>query len=176
MAIKAHNGSCNPADLRPFERNSRVHTDAQVDAVARSIEEFGFTRPVIIDSDGVILAGHCAVRAALKLGLKKVPYRRLVGLSDEQKRAYVIADNRIGDMSSWDKELLALELDELQALDYDLAPIGFDEIPGLDNGDGNSKTIGDDRYLLQLEFPTEKEMETVFAEMQERGIETVILQ
>lgn len=175
MTIQAHNGSCDPASLRPYERNSRVHTDAQVDAVCASIQEFGFTRPVIIDSDGIILAGHCAVRAALKLGLKKIPYRRLTGLSDEQKRAYVIADNRIGDMSSWDKELLALELDDLVALDYDLKPIGFTEIPSHTRGSG-TETIGADRFLLQLEFDNEKAMEAVFVEMQERGIETVILQ
>lgn len=113
--------------LIPYARNARTHDDAQVAQIAASIKEFGFTNPVLIDGDNGIIAGHGRVLAARKLGLDEVPCIELSHLSETQKRAYIIADNKIALNSGWDDELLALELTELDELDFDLDLTGFDE-------------------------------------------------
>ena len=112
--------------LIPYARNSRTHSDAQVAQVAASIREFGFTNPVLIDGADGIIAGHGRVMAARKLGLDKVPCIRLAHLSETQKRAYIIADNKLALNSGWDEEMLALELAELREVDFDLDLTGFD--------------------------------------------------
>ena len=119
--------------LIPYARNSRTHSEAQVAQIAASIREFGFTNPVLIDADGGIIAGHGRVMAARKLGLSEVPCIRLGYLSEAQKRAYVIADNKLALNAGWDEEMLALELVELGELDFDLDLTGFtqDEIDAL---------------------------------------------
>jgi hypothetical protein len=114
-------------DLIPYARNSRTHSDEQVAQVAASIREFGFTNPVLIDQDNGIIAGHGRVMAATRLKLDTVPCIRLSHLSDTQKRAYIIADNKLALNSGWDEEMLKLELQELQELDFDIDLIGFDE-------------------------------------------------
>jgi len=121
------------ADLIPYARNSRTHSDAQVAQIAGSIREFGFTNPVLIDTNNGIIAGHGRVMAAGKLGLDKVPCIRLAHLTDTQKRAYIIADNKLALNAGWDEEMLALELGELSDLDFDMDLIGFteDELAGL---------------------------------------------
>ena len=113
--------------LIPYARNSRTHSDAQVAQVAASIREFGFTNPVLIDAKDGIIAGHGRVMAARKLGLEKVPCIRLAHLSETQKRAYVIADNKLALNSGWDEEMLGLELADLREVDFDLDVVGFDE-------------------------------------------------
>ena len=113
--------------LIPYARNSRSHSDAQVAQVAASIREFGFTNPVLIDGADGIIAGHGRVLAARKLGLDKVPCIRLVHLSETQKRAYIIADNKLALNAGWDEEMLALELAELREVDFDMQITGFDE-------------------------------------------------
>lgn len=119
--------------LIPYARNARTHSDEQTAQIAGSIREFGFTNPVLIDGEGGIIAGHGRVMAARKLGLADVPCIRLAHLTAAQKRAYIIADNKLALNAGWDDTLLALELQELQALDYDLALTGFmgDEIDQL---------------------------------------------
>ena len=119
--------------LIPYARNSRTHSDEQVAQIAASIREFGFTNPVLIDGQDGIIAGHGRVMAARKLGLADVPCIRLAHLTEAQKRAYIIADNKLALNAGWDDTLLALELQELQALDYDLSLTGFmgDEIDQL---------------------------------------------
>lgn len=112
--------------LIPYARNSRTHSDAQVAQVAASIREFGFTNPVLIDAEDGIIAGHGRVMAARKLGLEKVPCIRLAHLTETQRRAYVIADNKLALNSGWDEEMLALELAELREVDFDLNIAGFD--------------------------------------------------
>ena len=111
--------------LTPYAHNSRTHSPAQIDQVAASIREFGFTNPVLIDGEGGIIAGHGRVMAARQLGMPEVPCIRLAHLTDAQKRAYVIADNKIALNAGWDSELLALELRELGDLDVDLGITGF---------------------------------------------------
>jgi len=114
------------AALIPYARNSRTHSDEQVAQVAASIKEFGFTNPVLIDNEGGIIAGHGRVMASRKLGMTEVPCIRLGHLTDAQKRAYVIADNKLAMNAGWDEKMLALEFKDLQALDFDLALTGFD--------------------------------------------------
>lgn len=115
----------NIDDLKAFARNSRTHSDDQVAQIAGSIKEFGFTNPVLIDGDGGIIAGHGRVMAARKLSMNQVPCLRLDGLSEAQKRAYVIADNKLALNAGWDLEMLRLELDELQKIGFDIALTGF---------------------------------------------------
>jgi hypothetical protein len=119
--------------LIPYARNARTHSDTQVGQIAGSILEFGWTNPVLIDEQGGIIAGHGRVLAANVLGQTEVPTITLSGLSDAQKKAYVIADNKLALNAGWDEELLRLEIQELAELDYDLNMTGFteDEIAAL---------------------------------------------
>lgn len=129
------------ANLLPYARNSRTHSPEQVAAVAKSIEEFGFTNPVLIRQDGTIIAGHGRVMAARQLGLVDVPCIRLSHLTDEQARAYVIADNKLAELAGWDDALLALEFFELGNLGFDLELTGFtqEEIDALTPGGPDDK-------------------------------------
>jgi ParB-like chromosome segregation protein Spo0J len=111
-----------PTDsLIPYARNSRTHSEAQVSQIAASIKEFGFTNPVLIDESGGIIAGHGRVMAARKLGMAEVPCITLAGLTESQRRAYVIADNRLAELAGWDSQMLALEMSELKLGGYDLS-------------------------------------------------------
>jgi len=112
--------------LIPYARNSRTHSDEQVAQIAASIREFGFTNPVLIDGAGGLIAGHGRVLGARKLGLAEVPCIRLAHLSEAQRRAYVIADNKLALNAGWDDEMLALELRDLQGMDFDLSLTGFE--------------------------------------------------
>jgi DNA modification methylase len=116
------------AELAPYERNARVHSPEQIDQIARSIREFGFTNPVLVDASGGIIAGHGRVDAARKLGMTAVPCIGLEHLSEEQVRAYIIADNKLALNSEWDEELLRLELGDLKLGGYDLSLTGFSDI------------------------------------------------
>jgi len=132
--------------LIPYARNSRTHSPEQVDAVASSIREFGFTNPVLIDSNNTIIAGHGRVMAAQKLGLSAVPCIRLAHLSDTQRRAYVIADNKLAEQAGWNLSVLRREVEDLMAESFDLDLLGFDDEElkemmgdsGLNGGAGNS--------------------------------------
>lgn len=112
--------------LIPYAKNSRTHSDEQVAQIAASIKEFGFNNPVLIDKDDVIIAGHGRVMAARKCGLMEVPCIRLGHLTETQRKAYVIADNRLALNAGWDNELLTIELNELLADDFALDILGFD--------------------------------------------------
>lgn len=137
-----------PVDsLIPYARNSRTHSDAQVAQIAASIKEFGFTNPILIDEDGGIIAGHGRVMAAQKLGLVEAPTITLAGLTEAQRRAYVIADNRLALNAGWDEEMLKLELADLNSQEFDLSLLGFDEdeLAGYLNGDDEgTKGLTDD--------------------------------
>ncbi|MCA3171335.1 MAG: ParB N-terminal domain-containing protein, partial [Burkholderiales bacterium] len=132
----------NPADkveqwdiekLIPYARNSRTHSSEQVDQIAASIKEWGWTVPILVDEAGGIIAGHGRTMAAKKLGMKTVPVMVASGWSDAKKRAYIIADNKLALNAGWDDEMLALELGELGDLGFDLDLTGFsaDEIAAL---------------------------------------------
>src|SRR5438552_16403949 len=110
--------------IQPYDRNPRPNYQA-VDAVAASIREFGFRQPIVVDEEGVIIVGHTRYKAALKLGLDKVPVHVATGLSPGQIKAYRIADNQTASLSQWNYDLLPLELVELQKVDFDLNLTGF---------------------------------------------------
>jgi ParB-like chromosome segregation protein Spo0J len=112
--------------LIPYARNSRTHSDAQVAQIAASIREFGWTNPVLVDGDNGIIAGHGRVLAARVLGLKQIPVIELSELTETQRRAYVIADNKLAMNAEWDDELLRVELEDLNAEAFDMQLLGFD--------------------------------------------------
>jgi DNA modification methylase len=114
--------------LVPYARNARTHSDSQVSQIAGSIAEFGFVNPVLVGGDNIIIAGHGRVMAAKKLGLKTVPTIKLDHLTENQRRALVIADNKIAENAGWDEELLRLELQNLADEDFDLDLLGFDDV------------------------------------------------
>ena len=117
-----------PVDrLVPYARNARTHSDEQVAQIAASIAEFGFTNPILVDSSAGIIAGHGRLLAARKLGLAEVPVIVLDHLSETQKRAYILADNKLALNAGWDEEALRLELAELKDQDFELALLGFSE-------------------------------------------------
>lgn len=110
----------------PYDRNSRTHSDQQIKQIEASISEFGFTNPILIDADGVIIAGHGRLVAAKNLGIRMAPCIRLGYLTEEQKRAYVIADNKLAENAGWNIDLLRLEVADLSAAGYSLDLLGFD--------------------------------------------------
>ena len=135
------------SDLIPYVNNSRTHSDEQVTQIAASIKEFGFTSPILIDEQGGVIAGHGRIMAAKKLGLSDAPCIVLEGLTEAQKKAYVIADNQLPLNAGWDLDALRLEVETLNEMDFDLDLLGFDsdvldklldidaELPDLPDGD-----------------------------------------
>ena len=119
--------SANVADLIPYARNSRTHSDAQVAQIAASIREFGFTNPVLVDGANGVIAGHGRILAARKLGMDTVPVIELAHLSEAQKRAYVIADNKLALNAGWDDEMLRLEISDLTDAGFDVSLLGFSD-------------------------------------------------
>src|SRR3954468_16657096 len=123
-------------DLVAYQGNARTHSRRQIAQIAGSIERFGFLNPVLIDGSNQIIAGHGRIAAGKKLGLTSVPTLRIEHLSDNELRAYVLADNRLAEKAGWDRELLAIELQHLTEIEFDTGIIGFetpeiDIIPGL---------------------------------------------
>ena len=114
------------SDLIPYVNNARTHDEEQVTQIASSIKEFGFTNPVLIDLDSGIIAGHGRVKAAQKLNLDELPCIVLKDLSEAQKKAYIIADNKLALNSGWNEDLLKIEIEELQGMDFDIDLLGFD--------------------------------------------------
>ena len=149
------------ADLIPYARNTRTHSPEQVAQIAGSIREFGFTNPVLIDAENGIIAGHGRVMAAGKLGLAKVPCIRLAHLTETQKRAYIIADNKLALNAGWDEEMLALELGELREADFDLGLLGFsdDEIGAFDVDEADMPELSseDKQPFQQMTFTVHDE-------------------
>ncbi len=117
----------SPELLIPYAKNSRTHTKDQIKQVANSIKEFGFTNPILVGKDNGVIAGHCRLLAAKQLGLKTVPVIRLDHLSPAQRKAYIIADNRLALNAGWDDNFLIEELKELQGLEFDLSLLGFND-------------------------------------------------
>ncbi len=114
------------ADLIPYVNNSRTHSDDQVTQIAASIKEFGFTNPLLLDEGNRVIAGHGRLMAAKKIGLDTVPAIVLKDLTETQKKAYVIADNKLALNAGWDEQLLSLEIEQLKELDFDIELLGFD--------------------------------------------------
>jgi len=144
--------------LIPYAKNARIHNEAQIAQIAGSIKEFGFNNPVLIDKDNGIIAGHGRVLAARKLGLKEVPTIQLDHLSENQRKAFILADNRIAMNSHWDEEILSLELSDLKDA-LDLTDLGFEvaELDKLMNGilpldEMPDLRIGDREPIQQMTF------------------------
>ena len=139
------------SELIPYVRNARTHSEAQVAQIAASIREFGFLSPILVAEDNTILAGHGRLAAALKLGLKKVPCVKENHLTETQKRAYIIADNKLSLNAGWDNELLAVELSELEGADFNLDLLGFDEAELSSIFDAD-KDVSDDDFDVEKEL------------------------
>lgn len=134
-------------ELVPYARNSRTHSDEQVAQIMASIKEFGFTNPVLTDVDNGIIAGHGRVMASQRLGMEEVPTIELSHLTEAQKKAYIIADNKLALNSGWDEEMLTVEMQELHDIGYDLDLIGFtpEELEEMDiNLEGSLEAIIDE--------------------------------
>lgn len=125
------------SDVRPYEGNPRTIPSEAVDRVAASIREFGFRQPIVVDADGVIIAGHTRLKAAQKLGLEKVPVVVAADLPPEKVKAYRLADNKVAEASGWDESLLGKELDELRLMDLDFSmeDFGFEDMESLFPGE-----------------------------------------
>lgn len=137
--------------LKPYERNARTHSAEQVDKIAKSIKEFGFINPVLIDGDFGIIAGHGRVEGAKKLGMTEVPCLFVEDLTEEQKRAYIIADNKLAEDAGWDMEILQSELKFLQDADFDVSLTGF-SMDDIDLTDTDIDLKGDD-FDAEAELP-----------------------
>ena len=159
-----------PEELVPYARNARTHSPEQVQRIAASIREFGFTQPILLDGENGVLAGHGRLAAAQLLTLERVPTIDLTGLTQAQQRAYILADNRIALDAGWDEAMLGIEIEDLSAMDFDLSVTGFSEdeieqalagtpeseLPELSTEDGVKE-------LTMTLNPTEDEMETIKA-------------
>lgn len=137
--------------LKPYENNARTHSPEQVDKIIRSIEEFGFINPVLIDGDYGIIAGHGRVLASKKMGMTEVPCLFIEDLTEAQKRAYILADNKLALDGGWDETLLKIELTELQEMDFDITLTGF-ELEDIELEDYSNEVEEDD---YDAEPPTE---------------------
>ena len=144
------------ADLIPYARNARTHSPEQVARIAGSIKEFGWTAPILVDGDNGIIAGHGRLAAAQKLKMTEVPCIELSGLSDTQRRAYILADNKLALDAGWDEELLKVELDELKVEGVDLEGIGFDadSLSELLGDQSEDEGGGDDTYTAATDTVT----------------------
>jgi len=166
-----------PTDkLIPYARNAKKHDAAQVSKLAGSIREFGFTNPVLIDKDNGIIAGHGRVLAAQQLGLVDVPCIRLGHLSDTQRRAYILADNKLAEIGGgWDEEMLGLELADLREADFDFDLIGLNanETESI-LGEKGKNSSGDVKVLSCFEVVAEchheEEQSLVYDILNQRGI------
>lgn len=149
--------------LQPYDRNARTHSPEQVDKISSSILEFGFTNPILVDGKDGIIAGHGRLMAAKKLGLSEAPVIVLANLTEAQRRAYILADNRLALDAGWDEDMLASELEALKAMDFDMELTGFslteiDEY--LMGGDGHDPNAGSpdegdqDLYTQKIKAPT----------------------
>jgi ParB-like chromosome segregation protein Spo0J len=167
------------SDLIPYARNARTHSDQQVSQIAASMIEFGFINPVIIDAENGIIAGHGRILAAQKLKIKTVPCIRVEYLTPTQKRAYILADNKLAGNAGWDNELLQIEITALQEDKFDPLITGFsgDEIKAIlcgveftpdlpDDEEGEDK---DRKYQITVTLENSEAQESLFRELNAKG-------
>lgn len=166
------------SDLIPYAMNSRTHDAQQVAQIAASIKEFGFNNPIAIDGENGVIAGHGRLLAAQKLGLNEVPTIELSHLTEQQKKAYVIADNKIAINAGWDAEILKFEIQDLDPAMLALTGFSDKEIAnmmGIDDGAEVAEPVDESRNLIMVELTSERECETLFTELQERGFDCKIM-
>lgn len=163
-------------DLTPYDNNPRLN-DGAVDAVAKSIEEFGFKVPIVIDKDGVIVAGHTRLKAAKQLAIDEIPCIIADDLSDEELKAFRLADNKVSELAEWDFDKLDAELADI---DFDMSDFGFDfntideENDKFDDADTEYHDIND-KTIIAIEFDTEQELESAFQKLNDEGYNCQIL-
>jgi len=170
-------------DLTLYKNNPRVHSDTQIERLAISLTEFGFTNPVLVDDTGNVICGHGRIAAAKKIGLDTVPTITLSHLTEDQRRAYIIADNQLALNSSWDDDILKYELEKLSENGFDLSLLGWgDDIPAFadepdygsldDFDDPTSELANDVMKAIQIEFRPEdyEEAKEVVSEARKKGI------
>lgn len=143
---------CSPEELIPYEKNPRDNRLA-IEDVVRSIEEYGFTNPILVNEEKVILAGHTRREAAILAGMEKVPYIVVDGLTEAQQRAYRLADNKLSELALWDEDLLKEELEDLLDADYDVSLTGFSDVDLTD-------LLKDEEDLEDIEPEEPKEKKT----------------
>jgi ParB family chromosome partitioning protein len=169
--------------LEPYSGNSRVHSTDQIDQIVRSINEFGFTNPILLGDGNEVVAGHGRLQAALRLNLDFVPTITLEGLTKAQRKAYVIADNQLALNAGWDFDALRIEIEDLDSLDFNLGLLGFgeqelerilgiEEIPDADEFTGDSEN----KWQLLIEYNNENELATAYDEVTNRGLKCKIIQ
>ena len=170
-------------DLTLYKNNPRVHSDVQIERLAISLQEFGFTNPVLIDDMGNVVCGHGRIAAAKKIGLETVPTITLSHLTPDQRKAYIIADNQLALNSSWDDDILKHELEALMENGFDLSVLGWgDDVPTFaddpdygsleDFDDPTSELANDVMKAIQIEFRPEdyEEAKEIVAEARKKGI------
>ena len=181
----------NIDEIKPYERNARIHSSKQIKQIMEAIKAFGFTNPLLIDEQGNLIAGHGRLEAVKQLNIidfkdkpiKELPAIIITGLSEADKKALIIADNKIAENASWDYDLLQAEFQELEAINYDLDLMGFDnldEILGADiDVEQETKEIKEveinQKYELLIKCKDEKELEQAYNENIERGYECKVL-
>jgi ParB-like nuclease domain len=165
------------SELWEYGNNSRTHTEEQIDQVVASIKRFGWTNPIILDGDNTILAGHCRLKAARKLGMTTVPCVHVAHLSEAQRKAYVIADNKLATNAGWNTDILKAELLDLQQAEFDLDVIGFtgvelDNIFGViaeeeegEEGEAKAKT-----YTVVVECDSEEHQSSLLDRLEADGL------
>ena len=162
-------------DLIPYFNNSRTHSESQVKQIAASIREFGFTNPILIDEEQTIIAGHGRVMAAEVLSMSTVPCIRLSGLSEAQRKAYVIADNKLALNAGWDIDALSIEINQLADLDFNLDILGFDiqELASILDGEKEGTEPKEESYSeifnIVIECKDEEEQEKIFNRLDAEG-------
>ena len=181
----------NIDEIKPYERNARIHSSKQIKQIMEAIKAFGFTNPLLIDDENNLIAGHGRLEAVKQLNiidfkdkpLKELPAIIITGLSEADKKALIIADNKIAENASWDYDLLQAEFQELEAVNYDLDLMGFDnldEIMGADiDVEQETKEIKEveinQKYELLIKCKNEKELEKAYNENIEKGYECKVL-
>ena len=171
------------SDLIPYARNARTHLEQQVAQIAGSIQEFGFCNPVLIDKANGIIAGHGRVLAAGRLKLETVPCIRITHLSDAQRRAYILADNRIALNSGWDMEMLANELSDLHADEIDLGLMGFDadelakllDLPAEPKDEAIPESAYSNQYGVIVVCESEQEQQQVYERLMSEGLKCKVV-
>jgi ParB-like chromosome segregation protein Spo0J len=169
-------------DLIPYANNARTHSDEQVAQIAASIREFGWTNPILVDGKNGIIAGHGRLAAARKLKIDKVPAIQLDELSEAQKKALILADNKLALNSGWDYDLLKVELDQLSEIGFDLQTIGFDanELSTIMFSEELEEKTPEEKemksvYEIAVECKDENEQQNVFDMLTEKGYKCRVL-
>ena len=158
------------SELIPYINNPRNNDDA-IDAVASSIKNFGFKVPIVVDSNNEIINGHTRLKAAKKLGLETVPVIVADDLTPEQIKAFRLADNKVGEIATWDENALAVELEELKNLDFDMSEFEFeiDESQTQEKNENTDSVLYDEKMIIIIESDDESKLEEYFDKLVEEG-------